>query len=931
MGEADGRRNAEPFRRALGRGSAGDPGVPAGLTAGPSARHSFQMRRRDLLRAGLAGAALLRTRLGAASPFGQQGIALIADPADPVATAEPARRALEELRKSLTDAGAAVRTLEHIEAAAPDERCVVAAGAAAPAAAAALASSRLRAPDTPESLALLETHIGGREAVLVCGADARGLVYALLELADRVRTGTPPAQALVIPAPIAEAPANGVRSVMRQFTSETLDKPWYNDRDGWTRYLGMLATHRFNRLHLAFGLGYDFLQGVTDSYLLFAYPFLVSVPGYDVRATNLPDAERDGNLEMLRFISDEAAARGLDFELGLWMHGYQLADSPHARYQIEGLTPATHAAYCRDALTAVLRACPAITAVGLRIHGESGVAEGSYDFWAAVFDGAARAGRRVELDLHAKGLDETMIERALATGLPVNVSPKYAAEHLGLPYHQAAIRDLEMPVPGQVGTGLMTLSAGARSFTRYGYADFLKEDRRYTVRPRIFSGTQRILAWGDAAFAAAAARSFGFCGMTGADLMEPLTCRGRRGTGVGRRDGYADPALAPRHDWEKYAAWYRAWGRETYDPAAEPEVFHRTLGVDERALALESALARASRILPLVTSAYLPSAACDAYWPEIYWNQPLMEEPPRNPYSDTPQPRTFAHASPLDPQLFLSPSDCADELLGARRSGKYSPLEVARWLTDLSEGALGDLARAGAQVPPERLRAAIDVRILAGLGRFFAAKLQGAVLYEIHQRTGDRRALSEALNACRGARAAWAELVERAKGVYQADLSASDRFSERGQWADRLSGIEDDIRGLVLRLGAATPSADPHVGAAVDEALRDPRRGPAPCAHTPPAGFRPSADIPLALAITGGRQPTSVRLRYRRVSQAESWRSVEMAVQGDAWGASIPGAHAGAAYPLQYYFEVRIGEPVWLYPGFTPDLLNQPYFVLRPR
>ena len=52
-----------------------------------------------------------------------------------------------------------------------------------------------------------------------------------------------------------------------------------------------------------------------------------------------------------------------------------------------------------------------------------------------------------------------------------------------MPYHQAAIRDLEMPVAGHTGAGLMTLSEGARVFTRYGYADLLRDDRRYTVRP----------------------------------------------------------------------------------------------------------------------------------------------------------------------------------------------------------------------------------------------------------------------------------------------------------------------------------------------------------------------------------------------------------------------------------------------------------------
>jgi hypothetical protein len=84
---------------------------------------------------------------------------------------------------------------------------------------------------------------------------------------------------------------------------------------------------------------------VTDSYLLFLYPFLLDVPGYRVRATNLPDAERDRNLEMLRYISEQTVAHGLDFQLGIWMHGYELIKSPDARYVIEGLTPDTHAAY----------------------------------------------------------------------------------------------------------------------------------------------------------------------------------------------------------------------------------------------------------------------------------------------------------------------------------------------------------------------------------------------------------------------------------------------------------------------------------------------------------------------------------------------------------------------------------------------------------
>ena len=62
-------------------------------------------------------------------------------------------------------------------------------------------------------------------------------------------------------------------------------------------------TQRFNRFSLTLGLGYDFPTDIRDAYFYFAYPFLISVPGYDVQAAPLPEQERERNLEMLRFIS----------------------------------------------------------------------------------------------------------------------------------------------------------------------------------------------------------------------------------------------------------------------------------------------------------------------------------------------------------------------------------------------------------------------------------------------------------------------------------------------------------------------------------------------------------------------------------------------------------------------------------------------------
>jgi hypothetical protein len=160
-----------------------------------------------------------------------------------------------------------------------------------------------------------------------------------------LRTATAFVGAQALPQAVATPGTHNVRSMQRLFVSEAEDKPWFYDREMWPHYLAMLAENQFNRFNLSFGIGYDFLRQVTDAYFLFAYPFFLSVPGYNVRAVNLPDAERDRNLETLRFISEQTVRHGLQFQLGLWMHGYQWQDSPKPNYTIEGLNASNHGPY----------------------------------------------------------------------------------------------------------------------------------------------------------------------------------------------------------------------------------------------------------------------------------------------------------------------------------------------------------------------------------------------------------------------------------------------------------------------------------------------------------------------------------------------------------------------------------------------------------
>jgi hypothetical protein len=877
-------------------------------------------RRRFLKQAGQATAfGYLGGNLRAASGR----IALIADLGDKLIATLPVQWAISELRQAVKAKGAMCVT-----AARPSDAGDFSLGIALTSETPALPAEGFRL--TPQTIAT-------KPGLRASASDTRGFVYALTELADRVRHGADVMAALTVARPVSVQPANRVRSITRAFVSEVQDKPWYYDRTFWGDYLTALVSNRFNRFSLTLGLGYDFPRGVTGDYLHFAYPYLLDVPGYRVRAVPLEDAERDRNLEMLRFIGEETERRGLEFQLGLWTHAYEWTDSPHSDHHIQGLTSQTHGPYCRDALAFLLKTCPSISGITFRVHGESGIPEGNYDFWRTVFEGVRHAGRPVEVDMHAKGIDDKLMEIAAATHMPVKISPKYWAEHMGLGYHQAAIRELEMPEPGHEDDPLFKLSNGSRRFLRYGYGDLFREGRPYDVLFRIWPGTQRMLLWGDPVVAAAYGRASRFCGASGVEICEPLFFKGREGSGrPGGRCGYADESLNPKKDWEKYAYTYRLWGRLLYNPQADADQWRRSLRTEfgPAARPVEDALAHASRVLPMLTTAHQPSASNRGYWAEVPANMPIAEGAAPVPYSDTPKPKRFGTVSPLDPELFASVEEHASALLEEQpASAKYSPIEVAQFFEGTTAAAERALEAAAKQAPsrtdPGFRRMEEDVRIQIGLGQFYAAKLRAGVLFEIYRRTGNAQAREQAVAQYREARATWSAMAGRARKVYVADLAYGEIPVRRGHWMDRLPAIDQDLQAVeATRFEAGSQPAD-RVLRAIAQATGRPQRTSVKCTHNAPRDFRPGSAVPLVLTVQAER-PAAVRLHYRRVNQAERWQSLAMKGEKGTFQCTIPGTYTQSPYPLEYYFEVRPAKAnATLYPGFDPLFSNQPYFVLE--
>jgi hypothetical protein len=213
----------------------------------------------------------------------------------------------------------------------------------------------------------------------------------------------------------------------------------------------------------------------------------------------------------------------------------------------------------------LLKKCPDIDGFSFRVHYEGGIPdEGHERFWSAVFDALSATDKPLQVDMHAKGVDDSLLDAVDKPGLKPVLGAKYWAEHQGLPYHQASIRRLEESKPVPPGH---ELTAGDR-------------------------------------------------------LLAPLHAVRQR------RSSKPWPLLI--------------------------------------------------RILPLVTVAHGVGGSNNGNWPEMHITLPVTHGVDPGHYSrDTEQPPMWGTVSPFDPATFYVINEWAADAL----IGRYTPLEVAHWLS----------------------------------------------------------------------------------------------------------------------------------------------------------------------------------------------------------------------------------------------------------
>ncbi len=332
----------------------------------------------------------------------------------------------------------------------------------------------LNLADQKEALAVKRVKLGDKDVLVVAGADDRGLMYALLDLARRAETLKKGEDWPASVRDSSESPFVPVRAMAVFLHSNDLEKDWYYSREYWEAYLGMLAANRWNTFDLVFSHQTPYLSPM--------YAFHVKVEEYpEIKAKGLTEEQQTRNLDTLRMISSMAKQRGLSFTLSIWQQIAWEGKNQGSKQEsmVVGLTRKNMYGYTYQALLKLLRECPDIDTVQLRINHESGIdyVEQPTFYKDSVFKAIKDCGRPVLLEVRDVGLLRETVDAAIETGLSLRNSHKYWGEQMVFPYPPTRI----------MGT--------------YSYGDWLKYPQRYSNIFQVWTlGSHRLLLWSDPTF-----------------------------------------------------------------------------------------------------------------------------------------------------------------------------------------------------------------------------------------------------------------------------------------------------------------------------------------------------------------------------------------------------------------------------------------------
>ncbi len=586
----------------------------------------------------------------------------------------PIRFGIQELRRTLKEAGVEARTAEapsapgvQIIIRTTGERSAEGSQATHPSAA---AESYAISPIAPQT-------------IVVEGSDAVGAMYGAMDVAEQIAwAGSPDYFRGVHPA--TKSPYLALRGVNMFLTTQDIDNPdgaFWSD-EYWQGYLGMMARNRYNLLDI---------HGPCDAVTLTfpnGFAYFVSLPDFPQVGVGPEKAAR--NLERFRQVVHMAADRGIkvaymNYEaaapIGPWKTRVWGVDERWVERPQEYLDKSRLEDYTREAVLNFLKQVPELWMFGFRV-GESGQPE---DFYKKTYL-AALAQLPDSLNVYVRTwiADPAKIrELASATRHHLYIEPKYNGEQLGLPY-QAALGGRHYPPSGS-------------------YEDYTNYPKNYSILWQIRAhGTTRVFFWGDPEFARRTVRSCRF-GQGVGFSMEPM-------------EAYCPAAEYLHHNpqvdhsiykwmFEREWLWHLTWGRTAYDPDVPEKVwtseFDRRFGPQAGPLVYK-AVVESSKIVPFIYSYHSVGLDHQNFAPEFETGDHALDSRHRLwqgsrlvPYGGNND--DFLRVEPLDRTAMIDPEHYVHDYLHHVATGKMNPFEAARYLGS----AAGTSAKA-IEVPPLR-------------------------------------------------------------------------------------------------------------------------------------------------------------------------------------------------------------------------------------
>lgn len=764
-----------------------------------------------------------------------------------------------------------------------------------------------------ESIVFRRVQVDSGTAQVVAGSDDRGLMYALLELSERVDAHG--LDALTEIEDTVEIPDNEVRGAAR-FLMGPGEDDWFYDEDFWHYYFDRLARARFNRFVL--------ITGFDTAFMSPPYPFLVDVPEYpDVQVANRIEQSREEHLTLLRRIAELSHQYGLEFVFGTWQQRTRTVnpdmedDHIDQGFLIENFPfedDERFTEYCARGLEELLVAAPEIDGVQLRVNFESGVGDRSTaeEFWkqltAAPAAAAERRERELKLDIRAKGCTDNMIQWAQETGVNVTISTKYWCESLGLPYHNTQMRRGELD----------NLDDTNRA-RRYSYSDMLRKPRYFDIMYRLWAvGSDRIFLWGDPDYARRFSESTNFGDSTGFEVLSPLSMKGGHYQIQGSWPLFDDPDLR-HYEWEdeRYWAWYLFFGRLGYSTETDPEVWEREYRArfGDAADDILDAYSSASKVLPLITAAHLTQHPTNTNWAELDTGGALFAENNYNPrFTDV----TYSSAEPSDPAMFYQIDEYVMDVLADDHAGKYTPLQLARWYDHLADEirTASQAATANVENPTVEFESTLlDMNMLADLATYHAAKTRAAVALMFYRQDDDTSDLEDAYTHMHAAVDSWSSLAERGEDTYHDDLlfAMGPDSAHEGNWDARLEKeIKEDLdmlEGLLAESGTETtdePTADGHLAElSTGETAELPTTLGVDVPDDHPAG----ESLRLTVTSSSLSDLERVTLHYRHTNQLEgAFETASMEKTSDGHTASVPSDYLSPEWNLLVYVTAVDGD-----------------------